>query len=382
MARRAATTLPQVEPIIPVARAQPFDDPAYLFEPKYDGFRGLLNVTRQDCYFRSKRGNVLKQFKELAYWVREELAAKEVILDGEVVAPDPQGRQDFRGLLAGRGNLHYVAFDALWMNGKDLRRLPLTRRKRALSRVIWATTTVVSQVFSVEERGRDLFAAAERLDLEGIVAKRKGDPYGRRRSGTRGRIERTLRGKVGGSCSNVGVSTVMTESQPREPFARWMCRRVASTALLAVAGCGQLFYDDRCGEESRDVSADARILSPDGDSTGYASVSLGEQREGDKSIWWFVVSTDLRNHIQTARLVASEDTSGVLVELPGVVGGWTALEGDLTPYVGPPDFDDLFARAVGDGFTLVLSTDLPARRVVALPLHRSVFNDWGRPHCS
>ena len=87
------------------------------------------------------------------------------------------GRQDFRALLAGRGNLHYAAFDALWVKRKDLRGLPLTRRKRALSRVIWATTTVVSQVFSVEERGRDLFAAAERLDLEGIVAKRKADPY-------------------------------------------------------------------------------------------------------------------------------------------------------------------------------------------------------------
>jgi hypothetical protein len=40
-----------------------------------------------------------------------------------------------------------------------------------------ATTTVVSRVFSIEERGRDLFDAVERLDLEGIVAKRKGDAY-------------------------------------------------------------------------------------------------------------------------------------------------------------------------------------------------------------
>jgi len=164
--------------------------------------------------------------------------------------------------------------------------------------------------------------------------------------------------------------------------ARWMRHPVASAALLAVAGCGQLFYDDRCGEESRNVGASAHILSAEGDSTGYTFVSFGEQRGSEPYVWWFVVSDGIRNHIQTARLVASENRSSVLVELPGIVGGWSAMEGDLTPYVGPPDFDDLFARAVGDGFTLVISTDLPGRGVIALPLHRSVFNDWGRPHCS
>jgi ATP-dependent DNA ligase len=98
-------------------------------------------------------------------------------LDGEVVALDSEGRQNFRDLRAGRGNLHYAAFDAFWIEGKDLRPLLLTRRKRALTSLIPATTTVLSQVFSIEERGRDMFAAAERLDLEGIVAKRKADAY-------------------------------------------------------------------------------------------------------------------------------------------------------------------------------------------------------------
>ena len=51
------------------------------------------------------------------------------------------------------------------------------RRKRALTGLIPATTTVLSQVFSIEGRGRALFDAAERLDLEGIVAKRKTDAY-------------------------------------------------------------------------------------------------------------------------------------------------------------------------------------------------------------
>jgi hypothetical protein len=69
-----------------------------------------------------------------------------------------------------------VTFE-LWVNGKDLLRLPLTRRKRHLGRIVWATRTVLSQVFTVERRGRDLFAAAERLDLGGVVAKRKSDPH-------------------------------------------------------------------------------------------------------------------------------------------------------------------------------------------------------------
>ena len=99
--------------------------------------------------------------------MREELPVKEAFLDGEVVALDSQGQQNFRDLRAGRGNLHYAAFDALWVNGKDLRGLPLVRRKRAVHKLIWATSTALSQVFSVEERGRDLYAAAERLDMRG-----------------------------------------------------------------------------------------------------------------------------------------------------------------------------------------------------------------------
>jgi bifunctional non-homologous end joining protein LigD len=159
MSPRVAKTLPAIQPILLMPRREPFDDPAWLFEPKYDGYRGLLYVTRKGCWIRSKRGNVLKRFQELCYWVREELPVKEAILDGEVVALDSDGRQNFRDLLAGRGNLHYGAFDALWINGKDLRGLPLTRRKRALHDLVPATTTVVSQVFSIEQRGWDLFYA-------------------------------------------------------------------------------------------------------------------------------------------------------------------------------------------------------------------------------
>jgi bifunctional non-homologous end joining protein LigD len=169
--------LPLIEPIVPVLYPQPFDGPEWLFEPKYDGFRGLLYLSGRECRFQSKRGNVLRRFDQLCYWVRDELGARDVILDGEVVALDEYGRQDFRLLMAGRGNLHYAVFDVLWLKGKDLRECPLSRRKRILSRLVKKTSTVLSSVFGVRGRGRDLFEAVERLDLEGVVAKRLIDPY-------------------------------------------------------------------------------------------------------------------------------------------------------------------------------------------------------------
>jgi bifunctional non-homologous end joining protein LigD len=175
--RSVTAALPAVEPIVPVLYPQPFDDPAWLFEPKYDGFRGLFYLSGRECRFRSKRGHVMRRFDQLCYWVREELSVRDVILDGEVIALDEQGRQDFRYLMAGRGNLHYAVFDVLWLRGKDLRSCSLLRRKRVLDRLIRRTSTVLSRVYGVRGRGRDLFHAAERLDLEGIVGKRLLDPY-------------------------------------------------------------------------------------------------------------------------------------------------------------------------------------------------------------
>jgi bifunctional non-homologous end joining protein LigD len=102
---------------------------------------------------------------------------RDMILDGEVVSLDEEGRQDFRALMAGRGNLHYAAFDVLWLNGNDLRGHDLARRKRILKRLHRPTSTALTQGRGLQGRGRDLLAAVERLDLKGIMAKRVRDPY-------------------------------------------------------------------------------------------------------------------------------------------------------------------------------------------------------------
>jgi bifunctional non-homologous end joining protein LigD len=150
MSPRTNTALPTVEPIVPIIGSPPLQDPKWIYEPKFDGFPGVLYLSGRDCYIRSKRGNVLRRFGQLADRVRAELSAKDAILDGEVVALDDEGRMDFRGLLAGRGWLHYAAFDALWLNGRDLRYHSLTRRKRRLAVIIPANTETVSRVFTVE----------------------------------------------------------------------------------------------------------------------------------------------------------------------------------------------------------------------------------------
>jgi bifunctional non-homologous end joining protein LigD len=151
--------------------------PIGLFEPKYDGFRGLLYVTPTSATFYSKRSLVLKRFAALADEVRDQLQVRDAILDGEVLAVNAEGHADFQLLMRGQGQLRYAAFDLLWLNGQDLRGLPLVIRKKRLEQLIPEPNDVLSRVLTVEQDGRALFEAAQRLDLEGIVAKRKADRY-------------------------------------------------------------------------------------------------------------------------------------------------------------------------------------------------------------
>jgi bifunctional non-homologous end joining protein LigD len=211
MAIRTAPTLPHVLPLVPTARPLPFNDPAWLFEPKYDGFRGMLYLTRKNCTIYSKRGNAMKRFRDLAEQVRAELPRREVILDGEVVAIDDEGRINFWDLMRGRGTLAYAAFDVLWINGRDLRGLPLSKCKKRLDSLIPASIGALSRVPCIEEEGCELFEAACRLDLEGIVAKRKAGSMVLRRAGTKLEILLTARPRVEESSSSAAINA----TQPR-----------------------------------------------------------------------------------------------------------------------------------------------------------------------
>ncbi len=177
MSPRTAQTLPVIQPILVVRRDQPFSHPDWVFEPKYDGYRGMLYLAPGIATFGSKQGKVLPRFQRLAEAVHAQLGVKNAILDGEVVALNAEGQHDFRALRRAQGHLHYAAFDLLWLNGRDLRTLPLVKRQQRLAKLIPENTSILSRVLVVEEHGRDLFRAVQQLDLEGVVAKQKAAPY-------------------------------------------------------------------------------------------------------------------------------------------------------------------------------------------------------------
>jgi bifunctional non-homologous end joining protein LigD len=100
-----------------------------------------------------------------------------VVLDGELAVPDERGRSVFASIMKRRQDVRYYAFDVLWLNGKDLRRLPLLARKQLLKRILPTGSAHVLYVDHMRGSGTKLYRSACQLDLEGIVAKKADSPY-------------------------------------------------------------------------------------------------------------------------------------------------------------------------------------------------------------
>ena len=99
------------------------------------------------------------------------------MLDGEIACVDEWGRPVFRDLLFRRRQCVFIAFDLLYLNGKDLRTLPLIERKAMLKKLLRRKRSRILYLDHVEGDGRLLFDQIVAMDLEGIVCKRKDSPY-------------------------------------------------------------------------------------------------------------------------------------------------------------------------------------------------------------
>jgi bifunctional non-homologous end joining protein LigD len=156
-------------------KPQPFDDPDYLFELKYDGFRSLAVVRDGECKLVSRNGNEFKSFENLRRSLPSELRVSSAIMDGEIVCLDQHGKPNFNDLFYRHREPIFVAFDVLRRGDEDLRYLPLCDRKQELRRILKPEGEWSLYCSHIEERGASLFRLAADNDLEGIVAKlRKG----------------------------------------------------------------------------------------------------------------------------------------------------------------------------------------------------------------
>jgi bifunctional non-homologous end joining protein LigD len=184
--------LPSFQPLQLSRTRTPFSHPDWIYEIKWDGFRALLYSDSEGAKLVSRNRNTFKSFPGLCEGLARDLKGRRCVLDGEIVCLDLQGKPQFRDLLFRRAEPFFYAFDLLWdehawsddeaeiyrfRNGEDIRYLPLTDRKQRLRQIIPKAGERLLYCDHIEAEGEQLFRLACEQDLEGIVAKRKGDPY-------------------------------------------------------------------------------------------------------------------------------------------------------------------------------------------------------------
>jgi bifunctional non-homologous end joining protein LigD len=158
-------------------RAEPFDSDDFIYELKIDGFRALAYIQNGRGELISRNGNTFRGFAELAGWIAQHLKVESAVLDGEIACVDESGRPTFRDLLFRKRQCVLFAFDLLHLNGKDLRVLPLIERKGMLKKLLKRKRSRILYVDHIETDGWLLFDEVVKMDLEGIVCKRKNSPY-------------------------------------------------------------------------------------------------------------------------------------------------------------------------------------------------------------
>jgi bifunctional non-homologous end joining protein LigD len=166
-----------VEPMLCTLTKEVIQDDKYLYELKLDGYRIISSVEKGKVRMDSRSAlNYTHKYPLIA----KALAAlkQDVVLDGEMVVFNQEGMPDFDALQLYDGHetpLTYCIFDILWMNGYDLKKLPLTDRKKILEDLLKANRVLrYSDSF---DDGNALYREIIEKNMEGIVAKLKDSPY-------------------------------------------------------------------------------------------------------------------------------------------------------------------------------------------------------------
>jgi bifunctional non-homologous end joining protein LigD len=170
----------RVKPMLATLADKPFNGADWIFEIKWDGYRGLAYVRdgKVDLYSR----NFLDFHSRYPAIVADLAQVKEeVLLDGEIIASHKghHGFETLQGAGETGADVTFMVFDILRLSGKDLRELPLMERKKILGKLLkkYSALKHVRESEYVEKEGVKFYAVAVKNDLEGIMAKRKESPY-------------------------------------------------------------------------------------------------------------------------------------------------------------------------------------------------------------
>jgi bifunctional non-homologous end joining protein LigD len=179
---KSRTALPPfVAPQLAFLKDQPPDGPNWIHEIKYDGYRVVAAVAGNKARLYTRSGqDWTEKFRPIA----EALTSLDIkaVIDGEVVVFEKQGRTSFQALQEAlserhQDDLRYVAFDLLMADGEDLRRKPLSERKRQLKKLLGKVKAPLLYGDHLAGNSAKVLAEACRLGIEGLVSKDKTSPY-------------------------------------------------------------------------------------------------------------------------------------------------------------------------------------------------------------
>ena len=160
---------------------EPFTRTNWVFEEKYDGVRMLAYKETRKVSLISRNGiDRTNRYPQIANELGK-LRADTLILDGEVVVFDSRGVSQFQLLQQSKGKVRYAVFDCLYKNGRDLRREPLSARRKILEEVV-DSGAVILTAKRLANDGIAAFEQARKKGLEGIIAKDSASLYAEGRS--------------------------------------------------------------------------------------------------------------------------------------------------------------------------------------------------------
>lgn len=223
-----------VKPMKATLVEEPFDDPDWLYEVKWDGYRALSVINKKEVELISRNNIPFTKYYPIADLLKSwDINA---VLDGEILVLNEKGISDFGALQNWRseadGNLVYYVFDILWYEGKNLMELPLIQRLAILKEILPANDDRVRQSKVFMEKGISFFRAAEKAGLEGIIAKKADSVYTsdlRSKEWLKVKVQKRQEVVIAGFTKNEGTA---------KPF---------SALVLAVYDHGELRYAGKVG---------------------------------------------------------------------------------------------------------------------------------------